>query len=101
MPTSAQKNVSKQVLAATVRYIALKRLQQLKEVAKAVRKEKKRNLRRRNDRRPIYTNPNYASQKINNLLRGHPENFRIETRLTIVQFELLAAWLHAGRPTIK
>ncbi|RKF51390.1 hypothetical protein GcM3_222006, partial [Golovinomyces cichoracearum] len=42
----------------------------------------------------MYTNPRNVSQKINLLLRGHPERFRIETRLTIIQFERLAVWLY-------
>lgn len=41
----------------------------------------------------MYTTPHYANGKIRDILRGHLERFRQETRLTVTQFELLAAWL--------
>ncbi|RKF77941.1 hypothetical protein GcM1_215036 [Golovinomyces cichoracearum] len=97
MSPLAQNSINKQLLYATVRYTALMRMRQLKEAARAVQKEKKRNLRRYHNRIPMYTNPHYASQKINLLLRGHPERFRIETRLAIIQFERLAVWLYENR----
>ncbi|RKF59381.1 hypothetical protein GcM3_175017 [Golovinomyces cichoracearum] len=84
MSPLAQNSINNQLLYAAVRYTALKRLWQLKEAARAVQKEKKRNLRRYHNRIPMYTNPYYTSQNINLLLRGHPERFRFETRLTII-----------------
>ncbi|RKF78495.1 hypothetical protein GcM1_211063 [Golovinomyces cichoracearum] len=90
----AQNSINKQLFYAAVRCTALKRLRQLKEAARAVQKEKKRNLQCYHNRIPMYTNPHYASQKINLLLRGHLERFGIETQLTIIQFERLAVWLY-------
>jgi hypothetical protein len=41
----------------------------------------------------MFEDPEYANKHITRLLRGHPEKLRIESGLTIYQFESLATWL--------
>jgi hypothetical protein len=58
-----------------------------------VQQAKSRAILQRHNRQTTFKDPDYANKKMNNLLRGHPEQFR-RTRLTMMQFELLAEWLY-------
>jgi hypothetical protein len=58
-----------------------------------VERKRRRALRWRRERLVIFEDPKYANKHITRLLRGHPEKLRIETRLTIYQFESLATLL--------
>jgi hypothetical protein len=81
------------VIEAAVRYIVIKRISKESEAKKRVQQAKSRAILQRHNRQTMFKDPDYANKKMNNLLRGHPEQFRRTTRLTM-QFELLAEWLY-------
>lgn len=93
MSSTPKPSLPEQITQSVVRYIALRRLQQLKRTAADVRRQKKRALRRQRDRQTMFENPHYANTKIADLLQGHEERLRREIRLSFIQFDRLAAWL--------
>lgn len=81
------------VIDEVIKHLLENELGKVERAEARVERTKRRNLRRRRQRAVMYENPHLPNQKIAKLLRGHPERLRRQTRLTLYQFERLAAWL--------
>lgn len=81
------------VIDEVISYLLRRDLGKLEREETRIERLKRRNLRRRRQRQQMFEIPHNTNQHIASFFRGHPEKLRIETRLTLYQFETLATWL--------
>lgn len=81
------------VIDEVIQYILRNKVGKFERAETRIERGRRRALRRRRNRIQQFTDPGYANAHIAELLQGHPETLRTETRLTRYQFESLTKWL--------